>query len=92
MLSNKAIQEKFYHCFSDLQRSASSYYFNPQGKNHLVFLKHAQKILKGIDNQKAKTFSKKISSLIKQTSVLPQNKTGKINLADKILTLSCLIK
>ena len=92
MLSDKQVKEKFYHCFSDLQRSASSYYFNPQGKNHLIFLKHAQKILKGINNQKAKTFSKKISSLVKQTSVLQQSKTNKINLADKILTLGCLIK
>jgi len=92
MLNDKQVKEKFYHCFSDLQRSATSYYFNPQGKNHLVFLKHAKKILRSIGNKKAHLFTSKITKIEKEITSRPKLEREKVNLADKILTLGCLIK
>ena len=92
-MSNKQdLKQDFNNCFLDLQRSAVAFYLNPKGKTHQIFLRHAQKILKGIKNKKAKEFSLKISHIEKEAAYPLKNKKKRINLADKILTLGCLLK
>jgi len=92
-MSNKqSLKEKFRHCFTDLQRSAMAFYLKPKGKTHLIFLQHARKILLETKNKKAREFSNKIFQLEKETTRPLKNKREKINLADKILTLGCLLK
>lgn len=85
-------QNDFYNCFSDLQRSALSYYQNPQGKNHLVFLAHAKKILANIRNEKAKKFLQRISLIEKKIIFPVKDFNQRKNIADEILTLGCLMK
>jgi len=92
MLNKQNLEEKLNHCFLDLQRAAMAFYLKPKGKTHLIFLQHARKILSGIKNQKAREFSNKIFQLEKETTHPLKNKREKINLADKILTLGCLLK
>jgi penicillin-binding protein-related factor A (putative recombinase) len=92
MLDKKQLKEKLNHCSLDLQRSAVAFYLQPKGELHQVFLQHAQKILREIKSQKATEFSEKISQLEKETKRPLKNKREKVNLADKILTLGCLLK
>ncbi|MCJ7793269.1 MAG: hypothetical protein MUP45_04870 [Candidatus Marinimicrobia bacterium] len=92
-MSNKQkAKEKIKNCCSDLQRSAIAFYLNPKGKTHQIFLKHAKEILAGIKSQKAREFSIRISQMETETTHFPKNKKERINLADKILTLGCLLK
>lgn len=72
------------NCFLDLQRAATALYLNPQGKTHLVFLEHAQKIVD-------KDLSARISKLRKEASDALTSKEAAL-LADKILTLGLLAK
>ncbi len=92
MSDKKLLKEKLNNCFLDLQRSAVSFYLNPDGETHQIFLQHAQKILREIKDKKSQGFSVRISQLVKETSHLPQNKSERIKVADKILTLGCLVK
>lgn len=80
------------NCFMDLQRAAVSFYLNPRGKNHKIFLTHAKKILDGLKNKKADTFFLKISQLEKEISVFGKDESQIRNLADKILTTGILFK
>jgi len=71
-------------CFLDLQRAATSLYLNPQGKNHLVFLEHAQKIADG-------DLSTAISKLQKEaSSTIAAEESARV--ADEILTLGIMLK
>jgi len=92
MSDKQNLKEKFNNCFLDLQRSAVSFYFNPEGKTHQVFLKHARKILEKTKDKKAREFSARIFEIEKKTLHPPQDKNKRINLADEILTLGCLLK
>ena len=91
-LTPEELEEKLNNCILDLQRSAVSFYFNPKGKTHKIFMQHAKKILAGIKSQKAREFSTRISQMEKETTHFSKNKRARINLADKILTLGCLLK
>jgi len=92
MSDKQNLREKFNNCFLDLQRSAVSFYLNPEGKTHQVFLKHARRTLARIRNKKAREFSARISQIEKQTAHPSQDKNKRTNLADKILTLGCMLK
>jgi hypothetical protein len=92
MSNRQSLKEKFNNCFLDLQRSAVSFYLNPNGKTHQVFLKHARKSLAEIKNKKAREFSARIFQMEKKTAHHPRDKKRRINLADEILTLGCLLK
>lgn len=92
MSDKQNLKEKFNNCFLDLQRSAVSFYFNPEGKTHQIFLKHARRSLARIRNKKAREFSARIFQIEKKIGHPPQDKDKRTNLADKILTLGCLFK
>lgn len=92
MSDKRLLKEKFNNCFLDLQRSAVAFYLNPEGKTHQVFLKHARGILAKIKERKAREFSARIAQIEKEVIHPPQDKNKRINLADKILTLGCLLK
>ncbi len=85
-MSNKILLN---NCALDLQRAAQWYYLNPKGKTHQIFLKHARKILsQGCFPQKEKIL-KELLKIEKELTICPKRN---INLADKILTLGCLLK
>ncbi len=71
-------------CFLDLQRAATALYQNPQGKTHLIFLDHAQKIVgsgeSAIISELRRSASDKLST--KEAS----------RLADQILTVGLMLK
>ena len=80
------------HCFLDLQRAAISFYLNPKGKTHQVFLAHARQILENSNTKKARKLLKKLSQIEREVAHPPQSKKETQDLADKILTLGILIK
>lgn len=80
------------NCFLDLQRAAVSFYFNPKGKTHQIFLKHARKILEEMKSIKARKFSDRIFQIEKATTHSSKNRVEARNLADKMLTLGLLLK
>ena len=83
---------EYYNCFLDLYRAAASFYLNPKGKNHQVFMRHALEILKGLKEKKAKKFFLRLKKLKKKTSVPIEDKRDVSRLADEILTLGILLK
>jgi len=89
-MSEDELKKNFLNCFMDLQRAAISFYQNPQGKTHLIFLNHAQGILEKIKDEKARHFVAIISQLKDKTSH-PSEKQKKY-LADEILTAGILLK
>jgi len=89
-MSRDELKKDRQNCFSDLQRAATAFYLNPKGKTHLVFLKHARKILNKINNRKLNRFSLEISQLEDKISL--SSKSQRIYIADKILTTGILIK
>jgi hypothetical protein len=91
MSKKKTAKEQFNHCFLDLQRAAVSLSLNPSGKTHLIFLKHAQKILKALKTPEAKNYLSQISQIEKQIPFSGKEKKTKY-LSDKILTLGILMK
>jgi hypothetical protein len=89
MLANRDVL----NCYLDLSRAATCFYLKPTGKNHLVFLKHGKKILKGINDRKAQGLYRRLTDIEKEVSiVVPSQKKRIINLADRILTLGILLK
>lgn len=78
--------------FLDLQRAAVSFYLNPKGKTHCVFLDHAQKVLGSMESIKAKKFSQRILQIEKEMNRLPMRKNKVRTLADEILTLGIILK
>ncbi len=81
-----ATQKALYNCWTDLQRAAMSFYLNPSGKNHLVFLDHGQKILSDL---KANSFLRKLSDIKEKITT---STFAPVKIADEILTLGILIK
>lgn len=79
-----------YNFFLDLQRAATSFYLNPQGKTHQVFLNHAQKTLRNFKSKNGKIFSDKLFQIIKNVNYA--NEKNRQYLADQILTLGILLK
>lgn len=80
------------HCYSDLFRSANAYYLNPKGTVHLVFLKHARKVLQSM---KSNTTVFWLSKLEKIRNSIKDDVCDKENVAkraDEILTLGILLK
>lgn len=71
-------------CFLDLQRAAVALHQNPQGKTHLVFLDHAQRIA---DERS----SGAIAELREDASSTLLTREA-IRLADRILTLGLMLK
>lgn len=71
-------------CFLDLQRAATALYQNPQGKTHLVFLEHAQKIA---DKEVSTAISK-----LREAASRPLSVEDAAMLADKILTVGSMLK
>lgn len=92
MSDKQDLKEKYNNCFLDLHRSAVSFYFNPRGKTHQIFLKHARKTLEKMKSVKARHFSKRIFQIEKITTRSPKDRTKVKNLADKMLTLGLLLK
>lgn len=92
MLNNLIVKTKLNNCFLDLQRAATHYYQNPQGKTHLIFLKHAQKILVGLKTRKARQGALKLSQLEKKLASGPKSSQAINRVADSILTLGILLK
>ena len=79
--------------YSDLCRAATSFYLNPYGKTHQIFLRHALNLLqkenKGIDN----VFIKKLEDLLVKTNRTNMTNTSNPSyLADSIFTLGMLLK
>lgn len=68
----------------DLQRAAVAFWYKPEGKTSRIFLRHARLT--------AGKFSRQILALEKQISRPPTDRQAIANLADKILTLGCLIR
>lgn len=91
MLANKN-KEAFLNCFADLQRAATAFYRQPQGQTHQVFLKHALKILAPFKDQKTQGRIKELILLKEKTALPVNNRQEAIRLADKILTLGCVLK
>lgn len=77
------------NCAMDLQRAAQWYYLNPQGKAHRIFLKHARKILA---KEKERQAVKTVEEIRKIEKEIAKPKKSKIYLADRILTLGCLLR
>lgn len=92
MSDKQNLKEKFNNCFLDLQRAATSFYLNPKGKTHQVFLQHARKILGEMKSIRARKFSTKILEIEKEAACLPKSKSKTKDLADKMLTLGLLLK
>lgn len=80
MLSKKILN----NVAMDLQRAAVAFWFRPEGKTSRVFLRHARQI--------AGRYSRQISQLERQASRPPVDRQAVINLADKMLTLGCLLR
>lgn len=79
----------FNNCAMDLQRAAQWYYLNPQGQTYQIFLRHARKILAKKNNRLA---IKTVSEIGKIEKEIAKPKKARIYLADKILTLGCLLR
>jgi len=71
-------------CFLDLQRAATALYLNPQGRTHLIFLEHAQKIA---DKKASAAIFKLREAASRSLSV-----EDAVLLADKILTVGIMQK
>ncbi len=80
MLDKKSLN----NCAMDLQRAAVAFWFKPEGKTSRIFLRHARLT--------AGKFSRRILQLEKRVAEPPTSRQATINLADKILTLGCLLK
>lgn len=86
-MSEKALLN---NCALDLQRAACWYYLNPKGKTHFIFIDHALTVLKKLkNNSTAKKASEKIEEIKRE---LLSCSGADIYLADKILTIGCLLK
>lgn len=71
------------NCFLDLQRAATALYLNPQGRTHLVFLDHAQKVAD-------ENLALRISKLREHASdAVTLGEASR--LADRILTLGLML-
>lgn len=91
MSNNKNIfREQVLNCSLDLQRSAVSFYLNPQGRTHRVFLLHALGILRGLNTAKARKFLPRLEKLEKMNLSVDDIQIKRI--ADDILTLGILLK
>lgn len=77
------------NCFLDLKRAALWYYLNPKGRTHKIFLRHARKILSKQNVPLARKFLGEILKIEKEVS---KSSARNIYLADKILTIGCLLK
>jgi len=91
-MSDSPLKQINQNCFMDLQRAATSFYLNPRGNTHKVFLSHAKKILNDLKNKKADSVLLKISQLEKEISVFGKDESQIRNLADKILTTGILLR
>jgi len=91
-MSEEESKRNFLNCFLDLQRAAVSFYLDPYGSNHKVFLIHAKKILESLKTQKSKNFLSKISQLEREVLTVGKDKFQIMNLADKILTTGILLR
>jgi hypothetical protein len=86
-MSKKAILN---NCALDLQRAAYWYYLNPKGKTHFIFIKHALGLLEKLKTTpRIKKSLEKIKEIKKELSNCSESN---IYLADKILTIGCLLK
>lgn len=81
-------QKDLQNCFLDLQRAATAYYLNPQGKTYAIFLNHAYKILQ--KKKKLAKFARQIKSLERKSARAAKEEF--LNLADEMLTLGLLLK
>ena len=84
-------QAKLLNCSADLQRSAMSFYLNPQGQTHRVFLSHALGILRGLNTTKARKFLTRLKRVGKEMNFSADDAQVK-RVADDILTLGLLLK
>ncbi len=80
------------NCFSDLDRAATSFYLDPKGENHAIFLSHALKIIQEINDTNLGIFKNKILTFKRLTSKNKLSKKERLNIADEILTTGVLLK
>lgn len=93
MLNDKKIlKENLLNCSLDLQRSAVSFYLNPQGRTHRVFLLHALRILRELNIAAVRKFLPKVKELGKETNLPAYDANQVKKIADDILTLGILLK
>jgi hypothetical protein len=83
------LKDLFNNCALDLQRAAQWYYLNPKGKTHLIFIEHARGILAKCKTPRAIKTIEKIREIEEEIS---KSSARNIYLADKILTIGCLLK
>ena len=57
-------QQIIMSCYSDLCKAATSFYLNPFGKTHLLFLKHALSLLKENNLSGVNKYTNRLNNLI----------------------------
>ncbi|OGM19879.1 hypothetical protein A2686_01395 [Candidatus Woesebacteria bacterium RIFCSPHIGHO2_01_FULL_38_10] len=82
-------KDKLLNCYQDLQRVAVSYYSNPRGRVHFLFLSHALEILRELKDTRSKGLIKKVKEI---NNDLKKGTKSKLKLVVEILTTGILLK